>query len=171
MCFYYHLFIYWSQNYIRKFISLNLTWVKHLPFILLIPFLLDSLGNLAPKATINSSEMPLLCPLVVSFKEEGLAVHSTILAWRIPSTEDPGKLQSIESHSQTQLKQLSTWCHCCPHLLNAFTTWWSAGWARSPSFLLVASPKINVEWGARLPITLARSLRKPTRQYSAVLER
>ena len=55
---------------------------KHLPFILLITFLLDSLGNLAPKATINSSEMPLLCLLMVSFKEEGMATHSTILAWR-----------------------------------------------------------------------------------------
>ena len=27
--------------------------------------------------------------------EEGLATHSTILAWRIPWTEDPGGLPSI----------------------------------------------------------------------------
>ena len=26
--------------------------------------------------------------------EEGMATHSTILAWRIPKTEDPGGLQS-----------------------------------------------------------------------------
>ena len=29
--------------------------------------------------------------------EEGMATHSTILAWRIPWTEEPGGLQSIES--------------------------------------------------------------------------
>ena len=26
--------------------------------------------------------------------EQGMATHSSILAWRIPSTEDPSKLQS-----------------------------------------------------------------------------
>ena len=30
--------------------------------------------------------------------EEGLATHSSILAWRIPWTEEPGRLQSIGSH-------------------------------------------------------------------------
>ena len=29
--------------------------------------------------------------------EEGLAIHSTILTWRIPWTEEPGRLQSIGS--------------------------------------------------------------------------
>ena len=36
--------------------------------------------------------------------EEGIATHSSILAWRIPWTEEPGGLQSIGSKSQTQLK-------------------------------------------------------------------
>ena len=30
--------------------------------------------------------------------EEGMATHSSILAWRIPWTEEPGELQSIGSH-------------------------------------------------------------------------
>jgi len=30
--------------------------------------------------------------------EEGMASHSSILAWRIPWTEEPGGLQSIRSH-------------------------------------------------------------------------
>ena len=30
--------------------------------------------------------------------EEGMAVHSSILAWRIPCTEEPGGLQSIGLH-------------------------------------------------------------------------
>ena len=29
--------------------------------------------------------------------EEGLATHSSILAWRIPWTEEPGGLQSVGS--------------------------------------------------------------------------
>ena len=45
--------------------------------------------------------------------EKGTATHSSILAWRIPWTEEPGGLQSIGSQrvghnwSWTQLKQLS----------------------------------------------------------------
>ena len=40
--------------------------------------------------------------------EEGMATHPSILAWRIPWTEEPSRLQSMGSQSQTRLKQLST---------------------------------------------------------------
>ena len=33
--------------------------------------------------------------------EEGMATHSSILAWRIPWTEEPGGLQSMGLQSQT----------------------------------------------------------------------
>ena len=33
--------------------------------------------------------------------EEGMATHSSILAWRIPWTEEPGGLQSMGSQSDT----------------------------------------------------------------------
>ena len=39
--------------------------------------------------------------------EKGMATHSSILALRIPWTEEPGGLQSMGSQSQTQLKWLS----------------------------------------------------------------
>ena len=35
--------------------------------------------------------------------EEGMATHSSILAWRIPWTEEPIGLQSMVLQSQTQL--------------------------------------------------------------------
>ena len=35
--------------------------------------------------------------------EEGVATHSSILAWRIPWTVEPGGLQSVGSQSQTRL--------------------------------------------------------------------
>ena len=33
--------------------------------------------------------------------EEGMATHSSVLAWRIPWTEEPRELQSMVSQSQT----------------------------------------------------------------------
>ena len=41
-----------------------------------------------------------------------MATHSSILAWRIPWTEEPGVLQSMGSQSWTGLKRLSIQaCH------------------------------------------------------------
>ena len=34
--------------------------------------------------------------------EEGMKTHSSVLAWRIPSTEEPGRPQSIGSHGVGQ---------------------------------------------------------------------
>ena len=30
--------------------------------------------------------------------QKGMAIHSSILAWRVPLTEEPGRLQSMASH-------------------------------------------------------------------------
>ena len=35
--------------------------------------------------------------------EQGMATHSSIFAWRISGTEEPGRLQSVESQNWTQL--------------------------------------------------------------------
>ena len=40
--------------------------------------------------------------------EKGRAIHSSLLAWRIPWMEEPGRLQSMGSQCWTGLKQLST---------------------------------------------------------------
>ena len=40
-----------------------------------------------------------LIPGSGSFPEEDMAIHSSILAWRIPWTEEPGRLQSTGSQS------------------------------------------------------------------------
>ena len=39
--------------------------------------------------------------------EKEMATHSSILAWEIPWTGEPGQLQSVGLQSQTQLKWLS----------------------------------------------------------------
>ena len=40
--------------------------------------------------------------------EKETATHSSVLAWRIPGTGEPGGLPSMGLHSRTQLKQLSS---------------------------------------------------------------
>ena len=57
--------------------------------------------------------------------EEGMATHSNNLAWRIPWTEEPGRLYSMESHRVKQLKRLSTahiWVPIvCVHSIHSFS--------------------------------------------------
>ena len=54
-----------------------------------------------------------------------MATHSSTLAWKIPWTEEPGKLQSMGSQSQTQLKDFT------------FTSQfhWRRKWHPTPVFL------------------------------------
>ena len=40
--------------------------------------------------------------------EKEMATHSSVLAWRIPGTGEPGGLPSMGSHSRAQLKRLSS---------------------------------------------------------------
>ena len=40
--------------------------------------------------------------------ENEMTIHSSILAWEIPWTEEPGKLQSMESQSQRVRQDLVT---------------------------------------------------------------
>ena len=37
-----------------------------------------------------------------------MATHSSVLAWRIPGTEEPSGLPSVGSQSRTRLKRLSS---------------------------------------------------------------
>ena len=41
--------------------------------------------------------------------EMEMATHSSILAWKIPRTEEPGRLQSMGSQSRTRLSNLPTY--------------------------------------------------------------
>ena len=49
-----------------------------------------------------------------------MATHSSVLAWRIPGTGEPGGLLSMGSHSQTWLKRLSSsssiWSFLCMYM-------------------------------------------------------
>ena len=48
--------------------------------------------------------------------EKGMATHSSILAWRIPWTEEPGRLQFTVLQSRTQLSMhMHTHTHTHTH--------------------------------------------------------
>ena len=49
--------------------------------------------------------------------EEGMATYSSILAWRIPWAEKPGRLESRGSQRARQLKQLGTHKHIVAHFV------------------------------------------------------
>ena len=49
-------------------------------------------GDIRDVGSVPGQEDPL---------EKGMATHSSILAWRIPWTEEPGGLQSMGSQNQT----------------------------------------------------------------------
>ena len=75
--------------------------------------------------------------------EEGMGTHSSILAWKIPRTEEPDELQFQRvAKSQTQLKWLSThtW-GTCPLFSwaqvgkNIFTIWFQISWLLTWSFI------------------------------------
>ena len=50
-----------------------------------------------------------------------MATHTSVLAWRIPGTGEPGGLLSMGSHSWTRLKQLSSSSR--PHMFVCLFFW------------------------------------------------
>ena len=73
----------------------------------------NSPANAGDRRDVGLTEDPL---------EEETATHSSILAWRIPWTKKPGKLQSTGSQCQTQLNPLSihTYTIKCNHFIRKF---------------------------------------------------
>ena len=45
--------------------------------------------------------------------EEGMATHSSILAWRIPWTEEPGRVQSM-GHRESGMTEVTEHVHIDP---------------------------------------------------------
>ena len=46
--------------------------------------------------------------------EKGMATRSSVLAWEIPWTEEPGGLQSVASESDTTERLSAWWSKCSP---------------------------------------------------------
>ena len=66
----------------------------------------DFTGSLVVKslpAIVGDARDTVLIPGLENLLEKEMRDHSSILAWRIPWTEEPGELQSMGLQSQTQL--------------------------------------------------------------------
>ena len=77
--------------------------------------------------------------------EKGMTTHSSILAWRIPWTDEPGRLQSIGSRRVRHKKRLSARTHTHTH---THTNPLRGNWERETVWLpqaLGAREEIGVE--------------------------
>ena len=54
-------------------------------------------GSVGKESACNAGDPGSISGFHLSSLEEGMATHSSILAWRIPSTEEPSGLQSTGS--------------------------------------------------------------------------
>ena len=86
--------------------------------------------------------------------EKEMATHSTVLAWKIPWTEEPGGLQSVGSQSQTRLSDFTF------TLLIHVSEEWSLVRGRLSSYITLMvnisgtpwgpAPQASQEWRAHL---------------------
>ena len=51
-----------------------------------------------------------------------MATHSSILAWKIPWMEEPGRLQSMGSQSRTQLSNFTVTCYTLQRAWQAYAS-------------------------------------------------
>jgi len=66
--------------------------------------------NNPPASARDARDMSLIPEL--GRLEEVIATHSNILAWRIPWTEEPGRLQSMGSQESNTTEELSPYTRC-----------------------------------------------------------
>ena len=85
-----------------------------------------------------------------------MATLSSILAWRIPWTEESGELQSMGSHSQTRLKCFALHTHKHTHILNVKVYISFSKWERE--YAVIASQKA---WKIQADRSIERGPGKP----------
>ena len=74
--------------------------------------------------------------------EKEMATHSSILAWRIPGTREPGGLPSVGSHSRTWLKWLSVQTEIRVNIEVSFSVF--LHWRRTALWYLLSTIICNI---------------------------
>ena len=121
------IFVFLSVNLLFLiFLFIVFLWIEYIfsvPFYLLLSYLDILLCSINLMVTLG-------------FMEKAMATHSSILAWRIPWTEEPGRLQSMGSlrvgHDWATSLSLFTFIH------------WRRKWQPTPVFL----PGESQGWGS-----------------------
>ena len=98
--------------------------------------------------------------------EKGMATHSSILAWRIPWTEEPGGLQStVAELDTTEWLTLSLFAFLCGFCLLEGPAlmppgWWAGGGPRSMAGVQKCPGTLKAEPGVQPPAELGRKRRR-----------
>ena len=79
--------------------------------------------------------------------EEEMATHSSVLAWRILLTEEPGRLQSMRSQrvGQNWSDLVHTYCMCLEHQARSWALWLSLVILQSPNI-----PILTYHWSSNI---------------------
>ena len=80
----------WGYVESKEISNINISYVHTLFYILLIYMQASLVAQMV-------KNLPSMQKTWVQSLEKGMATHSNILAWRIPRTEEPGRLQSMGS--------------------------------------------------------------------------
>ena len=100
--------------------------------------------------------------LIGLIKEKAMAPHSSTLAWKIPWTEEPGRLQSMESqrvgHDRATSLSLFTFTH------------WRRKWQPTPVFLPRESQGWGAWWTAIYGVAQSRTRLKGLSSCSSILK-
>ena len=104
-----------KHTYLRgkacSFSSLNMMLAVGLSYMSWLSNVACNAGDMVDTGSIPGSGNPM---------KKGKATHSTILAWRIPWTEEPGGLQSMGSQRVGHKRRLSMHVPSIPPLLRVF---------------------------------------------------
>ena len=95
-------FIYFSHVYmLRVLYSCSIIYDK---VYLRKGFLCDLDGSDGTESACNAGDQCLI-PEQEDLLEEEMVTHSSVLAWRIPTTEEPGGLYSPQDHEESEMTQ------------------------------------------------------------------
>ena len=86
--------------------------------------------------------------IIIHISEKAMAPHSSTLAWKVPWTEEPGRLQSMGSLSQTRLRDFTfTFClHALEKVMAAHSSilaWRIPGTGEAGGLQSMGSPRVR----------------------------
>ena len=98
---------------------------------------------------LSSNKVFLFIPLLMHYSEKAMVPHSSTLAWKIPWTEEPGRLQSMG---------LLRFGHDWATSLSLFTfTHWRRKWQPTPVFLPGESQDRGTWWASVYGVAQSRT--------------
>ena len=119
----------------------------------------------------QASSLPLAPPgKRILYWGRDLAPHSSTLAWKIPWTEEPGRLQSMESrrvkHDWATSLSLFTFLHLATH--SSVLAWRIPGTAEPGGLPTMGSHRVGHDWSDLAAATETEKAMAPPLQYSCL---